>query len=156
MSNISGDAATDVGIEQGVDLPAQLRRRGLRLTAQREVVFAAVNELRHATPEQILTHVLVEMPGITLSTVYRVLDVLEQLGLVTHAHMGHAPLTYHVVDEHQHMHVVCEGCGAVESVDAAAAAGFAQMLRDATDYDVDVTHMAIAGRCPTCRGVSSS
>jgi len=153
VSDSSGISAT---AQSAIDLPAQLRRRGLRLTAQREVVFAAVNELRHATPEQILTHVQVEMPGIMLSTIYRVLDVLEQLGLVTHAHMGHSPLTYHVVEEHQHMHVVCEGCGAMESVDASAAADFAQMLRGATDYEVDVTHMAIAGRCPTCRGGTRS
>jgi Fur family ferric uptake transcriptional regulator len=151
-----GEASMTESIKSPQELQAQLRRRGLRLTAQREVVFAAVNELRHATPEQILNAVAEEMPGITLSTVYRVLDVLEQLGLVTHAHMGHAPMTYHAVDEHRHMHVVCEGCGAIESVDAATAEEFARTLSDVTGYDVDVTHMAIAGCCRSCASRSKA
>ena len=63
--------------------------------------------LRHATPEEILGEVQSTASGVNLSTVYRTLEVLEQVGLVTHAHIGHGAPTYHVVDDTPHIHLVC-------------------------------------------------
>ena len=133
-----------------------LRARGMRVTAQRQLIFEAVNELRHATPEQIFETVGPQMPGLTLSTVYRALEALETAELVTHTHLGHTPLTYHAVDDHAHVHLVCEGCGAVSSVSAAVADALrADVLRE-TGFHIDPTHMAMAGRCAACGGTPGS
>ncbi|WP_338185280.1 transcriptional repressor, partial [Jatrophihabitans sp.] len=69
-------------VEGRPDLAAKLRSRGLRMTAQRDRVLGAVRELGHATPEQLSDAV----PEVDLTTVYRTLELLEELGLVRHAH----------------------------------------------------------------------
>ena len=72
---------------------AKLRDQGYRITPQRQLVLRAVEELQHATPEEILTEVQKTASGVNLSTVYRTLEVLEEVGLVSHAHLGHGAPT---------------------------------------------------------------
>lgn len=123
----------------------------MRVTAQRHHIYDAVNRLRHATPETILAEVTAVLPGVNLSTVYRCLEALEAAGLVSHTHLGHTPLTYHAIEDHAHIHLVCEGCGQVVSVDAALAAELRSRVAREHGFDIDPTHMAMAGRCSACR-----
>jgi Fur family ferric uptake transcriptional regulator len=127
-----------------------LRANGLRVTPQRQLVFEAVDQLRHATPEQILAEVQQTASGINLSTVYRTLEVLEEVGLVTHAHIGHGAPTYHAIDEDTHIHVVCDSCRNVSSIPSQVADQFVQALRDGYGFESDITHMSIQGRCRKC------
>ena len=129
----------------------RLRASGMRVTAQRHHIYDAVNRLRHATPEAILAEVSASLPGVNLSTVYRCLEALENAGLVSHTHLGHTPLTYHAIEDHAHIHLVCEGCGQVVSADAALAAELRSRVASEHGFDIDPTHMAIAGRCAACR-----
>ena len=71
----------------------RLRTAGFRITPQRQLVLEAVTNLRHATPEEILTEVQVTASGVNLSTVYRTLEVLEQVGLVDKANAYPAHLS---------------------------------------------------------------
>lgn len=134
-----------------IDWEQTLRTHGLRVTPQRQLVYEAVDHLGHGTPEQILGEVQRTASGINLSTVYRNLEVLEEVGLVTHAHIGHGPPTYHRVDTHTHIHVVCEQCRNVLSVSAEIAEPFAAALRDTYGFESDITHMSIHGVCRDCR-----
>ena len=128
----------------------RLRERGLRVTAQRELVLDAIERLRHATPDELLVEVQRTSPGVNLSTVYRTLDVLEDVGLITHAHIGHGAPTYHAVDEHVHIHLVCDRCENVLSIPAQEAEPFARQLRDAHGFHAEISHLAIHGRCRDC------
>ena len=56
-----------------------LRERGLRLTPQRQLILEAVHELGHATPEQVHTAVRERVAGVNITTVYRTLELLEEL-----------------------------------------------------------------------------
>jgi len=89
----------------------ELRDKGLRLTPQRELVLQAVRDLGHATPEEVAEKVRKTHPGINLSTVYRNLETLENVGLVQHTHLGHGGATYHAAEELTHLHLVCGNCG---------------------------------------------
>ena len=128
----------------------ELREKGLRLTPQRELVLKAVRELGHATPEEIANKVREEHPGINLSTVYRNLETLENVGLVQHTHLGHGGATYHASEELTHLHLVCEVCGAIGDAPIEVAANFVQNLADDYGFHTDVTHFAIAGTCAAC------
>src|SRR5829696_5844864 len=132
-----------MGTEHGAaPLAERLRARGLRLTAQRERVLAAVAGLEHATPEAIGTRLREEAgPGGAApdtSTVYRNLELLERLGLVWHTHLGKGAPVYHAAEQ-PHVHVVCQVCGEISSV--AADLGFT----------VDIGHVALSGTCRACR-----
>ena len=134
-----------------MDLDQRLHARGYRVTPQRTLVLAAVNDLGHATPEEILVRVQSESPKVNLSTVYRTLDVLEDVGLITHAHLGHGSPTYHSVDDDVHIHLVCRRCEGIESIPASVARGFLGALDRERGFSTDVGHMAIHGVCRTCR-----
>src|SRR5262249_6639085 len=67
----------------------ELRARGYRVTPQRQLVLEAVTKLEHASPEEIWADVQQTASGVNISTIYRALELLEQLGLVTHTHLGH-------------------------------------------------------------------
>ena len=128
----------------------RLREHGFRITPQRQLVLEAVEELRHGTPEEILIEVQRTATGVNLSTVYRTLEVLEDVGLVTHAHIGHGAPTYHAVDDHVHIHLVCDRCSKVSSISADAAADFVDRLRTEHQFVTDISHMSIHGWCTAC------
>ncbi len=132
------------------DWEYRLRARGYRITPQRQLVLEAVEVLRHGTPEEILIEVQRTATGVNLSTIYRTLEVLEEVGLVTHAHIGHGAPTYHAVDEHLHIHLVCDRCSKVQSVDAAIAEDFAAKLREQRGFETDIAHVSIHGLCADC------
>src|SRR5262245_43917847 len=97
----------------------ELRARGYRVTPQRQLVLEAVTSLRHGTPEEICAEVQRTAHGVNISTVYRTLELLEDLALVKHTHLGHGAPTYHVATEADHVHLVCQRCGAVQDVSPA-------------------------------------
>lgn len=87
----------------------ELRAKGYRVTPQRQLVLEAVKDLEHATPEEICVKVRETARGVNISTVYRTLELLEELGMVTHTHLGHGAPTYHLAAEADHVHLVCRG-----------------------------------------------
>lgn len=129
-----------------------LRARGLRLTAQRQLVLEAVHSLGHATPDQVHARVAETAAGVNITTVYRTLELLEELGLVTHAHLSHGAPTYHTVGEVQHVHLVCRRCGAVTEISSGALAPLARTLHDEHGFYVDIGHVALFGQCAACGG----
>ncbi|GLH97454.1 Fur family transcriptional regulator [Phytohabitans aurantiacus] len=131
-------------------LPEILRARGLRLTAQRQLVLEAVHELGHATPEQLHAAVREVAAGVNITTIYRTLELLEDLGLVTHTHLSHGSPTYHPVSEDQHAHMVCRQCGAVSEVEPELLAPLAEELRRQRGFEVDIGHLALFGTCGEC------
>ncbi len=128
----------------------ELREKGLRLTPQRELVLKAVRELGHATPEEVAEKVRITQPGINLSTVYRNLETLENVGLVLHTHLGHGGATYHAAEDLTHLHLVCGMCGSVGDAPIDTAATFVNTLVDDYGFRTDVTHFAIYGTCASC------
>jgi Fur family ferric uptake transcriptional regulator len=128
-----------------------LRDRGYRLTPQRQLVLEAVSALRHATPEEVCAEVRRTASGINISTVYRTLDLLEELGLVTHTHLGHGAPTYSAATDEEHLHLVCRHCGRVSETAVAVADGLVARLAAEHGFDTDVQHFAIYGTCAACR-----
>src|SRR3982750_85394 len=99
------------------DWRERLRAQGYRLTPQRELILDAVDTLGHATPDEVLAEVRKTSSALNASTVYRNLEVLEELGLVRHAHLSDRAPTYHSVRDHEHFHLVCRNCHRIVSVD---------------------------------------
>lgn len=137
------------------DLKRTLHQRGLRMTPQRQLVLDAVRELGHATPEQICVQVQTVAPAVNITTIYRTLDLLEKLGVVRHTHLGHGAPNYSE-QEHQHVHLVCHECGAVVESPSDLMNGLAERLREVAGFQLDVTHVALSGRCADCAGTAAN
>jgi Fur family ferric uptake transcriptional regulator len=132
------------------DWQAELRARGYRLTPQRQLVLEAVGTLGHATPEEIVAAVRKTASGVNISTVYRTLELLEELGLVQHTHLGHGAPTYSVATDDDHVHLVCRDCGTVDEVAGDVVEDVVRRLSAERGFTVDVGHFAVFGRCRAC------
>jgi Fur family transcriptional regulator, ferric uptake regulator len=128
-----------------------LRASGYRVTPQRQLVLEAVTRLEHATPEEIYSEVKQTAVGVNLSTVYRTLELLEQIGLVTHTHLGHGAHRYHLAADAQHVHLVCRECGAILQLEPAAVSSLVSVLDADYGFETDVGHLTVFGRCAQCR-----
>ena len=120
------------------------------MTPQRQLVLAAVTELAHATPEDVHAWVVVRAEGVNISTVYRTLELLEEVGLVTHTHLSHGAPTYHPADAPQHAHVVCHTCGAVSELEIGDLGSLLVTIEDRTGFIPDLGHLTVFGECQRC------
>ncbi|MCW2815770.1 MAG: Fur family transcriptional regulator [Nocardioides sp.] len=132
------------------DWRAELRAKGYRLTPQRELILASIDHLGHATPDEVLAHVKSQVTSVNASTVYRTLEVLEQLGLVRHAHLSDRAPTYHSVRGHEHFHLKCRACGRVTAVQVEDARPFLDQLEADKDFVADAGHLTVFGQCRGC------
>jgi Fur family ferric uptake transcriptional regulator len=132
-----------------------LRSRGLRLTAQRQLVLEAVYALGHATPDQVHADVSSKAAGVNITTVYRTLELLEELGLITHAHLTHGAPTYHPVGAEQHVHLVCRVCSTIEEMPTEELAVMVRQLERERGFLLDVGHVALFGVCRRCAAEES-
>jgi Fur family ferric uptake transcriptional regulator len=142
------------------DLPRtwdeELRSRGYRVTPQRQLVLEAIANLDHATPEEIAASVQKTAKGVNISTIYRTLELLDNLGLVTHTHLNHGAPTYHLASDAGHVHLVCQDCGKVDEVSPDAIRPLITALDKGQGFETDVAHLTVFGRCKDCRLVSAN
>ena len=128
-----------------------LQARGLRWTPQRRDILTILDETDgHITGAELVERCRVRDPETTPSTVYRTLDVLEELGVVRHSHGPDGREEFHVRPESEHGHVVCERCGASFDLDPVEAAPLVQTLRQRRGFTADVSHLTVVGQCREC------
>jgi Fur family ferric uptake transcriptional regulator len=132
------------------DWRADQRARGYRLTPQRELILKAVQDLDHASPDDILAEVRKTSEGVNISTVYRALELLEDLGLVSHTHLGHGAPAYHATTEPDHVHLVCRTCQRVVEAEPEIAADLVERLAVERGFRTDVRHLTLFGTCRDC------
>lgn len=132
------------------DWQSTLRAKGYRLTPQRELVLRAVDRLGHATPDEILGAVRQESQAVNISTVYRTLELLEELGLVRHAHITDRAPTYHSAARPAHVHLVCRECKAITEVAPETVEPMTRAVRERYGFVTDVGHLSVFGTCAKC------
>ncbi len=132
------------------DWQERLRASGHRLTPQRELVLAAVEKLGHATPDEVYAEVRTHSESINLSTVYRTLELLNELDLIRHAHLSDRAPTYHSAQGHEHAHLVCRTCGRVTSIGRAEMETALESLAGKHGFEPDYGHLSVFGTCADC------
>ena len=127
------------------------------MTPQRMMVLSAIeNSTDHITAEEVYAQVLKKYPHVNISTVYRTLDLLGRLGLVTETDLGGGRVSFHSSDKGHHHHLVCQECGSVIDLDEPVLAPLKETLRREYKFDADLRHLGIFGRCDKCRKSSRS
>jgi Fur family ferric uptake transcriptional regulator len=152
---VEHDPPAPGGRDEAVELVlAELRRRGGRVTTTRRLLLRALFERSgHRTAPELAEDLAREVQAygldVHMSTIYRFLDELEELGVVSHSHLGHGPAVYDISPV-GHFHLVCEVCGAVTESPDALLAALARSLKARYGFSIDPHHFAIAGRCRGC------
>jgi Fur family ferric uptake transcriptional regulator len=129
----------------------KLREKGLRLTPQRTMIIAAVeNSNDHISAEEIYAQVTEKYPDVNISTVYRTLDTLEELKLVTKTDFGDGRVRYHPAHKGHHHHLVCRECGRIIDLDEKVLSGLEERLLRDYNFIADLRHLGIPGICIKC------
>jgi len=134
------------------DIVKKLTEQGYRLTPQRIMIISAIESSDgHISAEEIYAQVIAKYPQVNISTVYRTLELLKQLGLVTKTDFGEGRVRYHPVGKGHHHHLVCQDCGAIIDLDETVLAPLKDVLLREYGFSADLRHLAIFGRCVKCR-----
>jgi Fur family ferric uptake transcriptional regulator len=148
---VNARAGTTATVDRWAPVRAGLRARGLRWTPQRRIVLEVLAGIDgHVTGADLVDGCRAIDPATTPSTVYRTLDVLEELGLVSHSHGREGRQEFHVQPAADHGHLVCSSCGRSWEIDRMEAVPIVEGLRTARGFAVDVAHLSIEGRCIDC------
>lgn len=131
------------------ELTERFRAEGLKVTPQRQRIFAVLHGSGdHPTAEAVWEHVRVEMPTVSLKTVYQTLNELCDMGEIQSLDLGTGSMRFDpTVDQHQHL--VCEVCGEVHDIrgdftDVQVPPG------DDHGFEVSSTEIVFRGRCSAC------
>ncbi len=138
--------------DRWADVRRRLRTRGLRWTPQRRVLLEVLAGIDgHVTGADLIEGCRALDPTTTPSTFYRTLDVLEEIGLVSHSHGLAGRQEFHVNPTADHGHLVCSSCGGSWELGAGEVRALVDGLRSNRGFAVDVDHLTIEGRCGACR-----
>ena len=141
-------------IESVDEIVHRLRQEGRRLTPQREAILRDVMRAEgHITPQTVARRVQQRMPAVNVSTVYRTLAMLEELGVVQHSHLEQGA-EYHRTGEGEHVHLTCSRCGAEDDLSLREAGSLKAVIRRHRGFLPDLRHFAISGLCATCQKVA--
>jgi Fur family transcriptional regulator, ferric uptake regulator len=129
----------------------RLRERGLRWTPQRRLLIEIMAGTDgHVTATELVERCRAADPETTPSTVYRTLDLLEELGLIRHSHGADGREEFHVLPQTEHGHLLCQACGQAWDVEGDEAAGLVRSLRRERGFQVDLSHLSVVGVCADC------
>jgi Fur family ferric uptake transcriptional regulator len=130
----------------------ELSHQGYRMTPQRLMIVAAIeNSDNHISAEDIYSQVVAKYPNVNVSTVYRTLELLEQLGLVTKTELGIGRVMYHPIEKGHHHHLVCRECGNIIDLDESALSPLKENLLRDYQFIADLRHLGILGLCINCK-----
>ena len=129
-----------------------LREQGYRLTPQRLMILSAIHGSdHHISAEEIYGQVHVKYPNVNISTVYRTLELLKELGLVTETDLGGGKFRYHSVEKGHHHHLICRKCGRVFELDESVLKPVEGTIIRKYGFKADLSHLAVFGNCVVCQ-----
>lgn len=150
MPTLSPVPAPDVS---WAEVRARLHERGLRWTPQRRLLVEVLAGTDgHITGAELVERCRAADPQTTPSTVYRTLDVLEDIGLIRHAHGLDGREEFHVRPSREHGHLHCSVCHRAWEIGPDEAAGLVVELLGSRGFSVDLGHLSVVGVCRDCRG----
>ncbi|CAN5700762.1 Fur family transcriptional regulator [soil metagenome] len=129
----------------------RLRDGGGRITHARKLVVEVLvgGSSHHVTAPEVVDSVRAVDPDFHESTVYRTLDRLAELGVVTRIEVAGAAAVYHL-PERAHHHLVCEGCGAILGADPELLSAVAARLLAEQGFVLRSEAVTLPGRCADC------
>ena len=128
-----------------------IKERGLKLTPQRRLILDIIDKSHtHLTAEEIVSLVQAKMPGVNKSTIYRTLELLDEIGCVVKGE-SHSRFIYHHAEEGHHHHIECRACGNTVDCGEDLFASVEEALYKEYGFCADFKHMVIKGLCSQCR-----
>jgi Fe2+ or Zn2+ uptake regulation protein len=132
-------------------LGAALDRAGYAVTAPRRAVADLVQQRDgHFTALDLLAEAKRRRLGVGRATVFRALELFEELGLVERLDLPNGEHAYVVCEPAHHHHVVCQRCGRDAEIEDCGIDALATAIESSTGYLVDLHRIEFFGLCPAC------
>ena len=106
---------------------------------------------QHISAEEIYAQVRAKYPYANISTVYRTLELLKELGLVTEIALGDGRVRYHPAEKGHHHHLVCQKCGRIIDLPESALSTLEDSLASNYHFEANIKHLGIFGLCADCQ-----
>jgi Fur family ferric uptake transcriptional regulator len=128
-----------------------LREVGYRLTPQRMLIISIIHGAKgHISAEAIHERVVEQYPYVDISTVYRTLQILKKLHLVSETDLGEGHVEFELTEGVCHHHLVCRRCGRTSPMDDELMEPLRARLLEKHGFRADMEHFAIFGLCQKC------
>jgi Fur family transcriptional regulator, ferric uptake regulator len=135
-----------------VSVLEQLRAGGHRLTPQRDMIVQTVMDMDgHFSAESVFAAVQQWSSAVNIATVYRTLDLLAEMCVITATTLADGSKTYERTGCATHHHLVCERCQAAITVDDEVMHTLSEQLRQRYGFEAGLQHLIIFGTCAACR-----
>ena len=121
-----------------------------------QLIYEIVNDSGigcHLTPSEIYARALNRRPGIGLTTVYRGLERLRDLGLVSELYVPGVDAATYEPSGPRHAHFRCSKCGVIEDVAFAIPTRTLNALAAEHGFEIESERVTFAGRCSACAAV---
>lgn len=129
-----------------------LSQHGYKLTKQRSAILDVITHSRkHLTPGAIYDKVRRTHPGVGLTTVYRTLDIMTELGLVDRVHLGNTCRSYSAQERGHRHNLVCTRCGLVIEFTGCDLEALSERLSQETGFKVEGHLLQFQGLCRNCQ-----
>ncbi len=130
----------------------KLNNAGKRYTRQRALIMAIIRQGQgHLDADEIFRRAHEREPRLSLSTVYRTLQILKDLDLVDELHFGEGHHHYEVKPAREHHHLVCLGCGRVIEFSYPLSRYLKKEVPEMKGCDITEVEIRITGYCERCR-----
>ena len=135
-----------------MDFVNELRKRGNRITNAREVVCKILETSghEHFTVEELHKLALKKDKSIDLATVYRTLELLENINLIEHSHQAHGSGLYFLKEAYSNIHIVCESCDDIADLDQSTSKKVNTLIKNKTNFKEISNHFVYTGLCKKC------
>lgn len=136
-------------------LKNNLKSKGYKLTPQRRAIVDIIirKEGNHLTTEELYDSVKKECPEIGLATVYRTVQLLDELGIICKLNLDDGCSRYELVHEaenHQHHHLICTNCGKVTEVEGDLLEQLEQRIQSKYNFQIKNHSVKFYGLCSDC------
>ncbi|MGB2813622.1 MAG: transcriptional repressor [Dehalococcoidales bacterium] len=130
----------------------KLNGAGKRSTRQRALIMDIIRRGQgHLDADEIFRRAREKEPRLSLSTVYRTLQMMKELDLIDELHFGENHHHYEVKPAREHYHLVCLGCGRVIEFGYPLSSYLKKEVPEAKGFEIEETEIRVAGYCVRCQ-----
>ncbi|AKA70006.1 Fur family transcriptional regulator [Clostridium carboxidivorans P7] len=142
--------------EETEKLKNNLKEKGYKFTPQRRAIIDIIikNEGSHLTTEELYDLVKKDCPEIGLATVYRTVQLLEELGVICKLELNDGCSRYELIHEeenHQHHHLICTNCGSVIEVQHDLLDDLEHEIEEKYNFKITNHSLKFYGICSKCK-----
>ncbi|SNX55328.1 Fur family transcriptional regulator [Thermoanaerobacterium sp. RBIITD] len=137
------------------DIKESLKRKGFKLTTQRRAILDVIieNREKHLSSEEIYDLVKEKYPEIGLATVYRTLQLFDDLGVIYKLNFDDGRSRYELYhnEDHQHHHLICLKCGSVIEMEGDLLENLEEAIESTKNFEIVDHNVKFFGYCSKCK-----